>query len=263
MKSRHQYTLQKEVEFTILDHLTLKFLLKKIGQGLVRLWTSTRYWLHKMSFGAFTNIKVSWFKMSLLALMIFIFFKKDLHFQIHMNAPSNAVAVSNSSSNNIEQLGLLPSGFSFGESEDNDKVANSIAALALSKSDVEAYIKRFAKVAIVEQEKFGIPASIKMAQGLLESQAGKGTLATQTNNHFGAPFQAESFGSAWENWRAHSLLITHERSKFKTLLRYGTDYKSWAKGLNDLGYSRQANYGQILIQLIEEYEMYRLDEMKV
>lgn len=259
MKSKHHYTLQREVRYTILDHLTFKFLFKKMTQGFLRLWTAALYWFHKMSFGAFTNVKISWFKLSIVALIVFIFFKKDLHFQVHMNAPAAAMTTAHQVDKETEQMSLLPNILSFGSSDDN--IASVLPAF--EQQDVEAYIKRFAKVAIMEQEKFGIPASVKMAQGILESQAGKGTQLAQTNNHFGLPFQAESFGSAWENWRAHSLLITHESSRFKSLLRYGTDYKSWAKGLNDLGYSKQANYGQALLQIIEQYEIYRLDEMKL
>ncbi|MEL6943556.1 MAG: glucosaminidase domain-containing protein, partial [Bacteroidota bacterium] len=133
----------------------------------------------------------------------------------------------------------------------------------LESNQVEAYIKRFAKVAIMEQQKFGIPASIKMAQGLLESQAGQSNLSKETNNHFGRIFNSESFGTAWESWRAHSQMMTHENSKYRSLLRYGKDYKSWAAGLDNLNYSDYANYGKALIQLIEQYEIHRLDGMKL
>lgn len=141
-----------------------------------------------------------------------------------------------------------------------------------------AYIERFQQVAIWEMEKFGIPASIKMAQGLLESDAGASPLARKANNHFGIKCHSRScrrghcmnreddshkdffriYESAWRGWRAHSELLQAQR--YKQLYQYGNDYKKWAHGLKAAGYATDARYAEKLINVIERYQLYRLDE---
>lgn len=149
-----------------------------------------------------------------------------------------------------------------------------IAAQKKTKKDpfAEAYIKRFAKVAIAEQKKFGIPASIKLAQGLLESNAGKSRLCTMYNNHFGIKCYSKTckkghcsnysddshkdffrtYETAWESWRHHSQFLQGDR--YKHLQALGTDdYKGWAKGLKKAGYATDKNYDKKLIDIIELY----------
>lgn len=142
---------------------------------------------------------------------------------------------------------------------------------------VKKYIRRFMKVAQEEQSKFGIPASISMAQGILESNAGDSRLATKTNNHFGLKCFSKScpkghctnfnddhhkdfflkFGTAWESWRAHSNLLNGKR--YNGLKVHGTDYKAWAKGLKANGYATAKDYDDRLIELIENYNLQLLD----
>ncbi len=144
---------------------------------------------------------------------------------------------------------------------------------------VKAYVRRFRKVAKVEMEKYGIPASVKMAQAIIESNAGRSSLARKNNNHFGVKcfsrtctkghcsnFGDDShkdffrkYGTAWESWRSHSIMIA--TGKYKSLLRYGNDYRKWAKGLKKLGYATAPHYDQTLIETIEKYRLYELDEM--
>lgn len=260
-KSYRQQSLQKEVEYTILDHLTFQLLFRKLMQSVKRIMTVLQFYFHRLTFGTFSQYRVSWFQLAVIAFAVFIFFKKDFHFQVRMKSPV-ADNTDTSASSNAEHMSLAPS-IPWLNSTNSTNQEAGIPSPQLDAIQIESYIKRFAKVAIMEQEKFGIPASIKMAQGLLESQAGKSSLAQQTNNHFGKVFSNESFGTAWESWRAHSQMMTHENSKYRSLLRYGKDYKSWAAGLESLHYSDYANYGQALVELIEEYEMFRLDNMKL
>lgn len=141
----------------------------------------------------------------------------------------------------------------------------------------KSYIRRFRKVARAEMEKFGIPASVKMAQALVESRAGTSRLARENHNHFGIKCFSKSckkghcsnFGddhhkdffriypTAWESWRAHSLMLTQGR--YRKLLDYGTDYRKWAYGLKELGYATDPSYAETLIRTIEEYQLWRLD----
>ena len=149
------------------------------------------------------------------------------------------------------------------------------------------YINAFSSVATEEMQRTGIPASIKLAQALLESEAGKSPLATNANNHFGIKcgrnwdgktyYKTDddtdstgtliescfrSFSSAEESFKAHSEFLSDPR---KTN-RYGflfeldkSDYISWANGLKNAGYATDANYPNKLIRLIEKYDLTRYD----
>ncbi len=144
----------------------------------------------------------------------------------------------------------------------------------------ELYIKKFAKVAQEEMKKYGIPASITIAQGLIESNCGESKLASKNNNHFGikcfsktckkghcSNFEDDShkdffrvYQSSWESYRAHSILLQKDRYKPLYDLK-PTDYKSWAKGLSSAGYATDPKYGEKLIDLIENLQLYRLDKL--
>lgn len=139
------------------------------------------------------------------------------------------------------------------------------------------YIKRFAGVAQEEEKLFGIPASISLAQGILESASGTSTLAVRSNNHFGIKcFEKKckeghctnfsddthkdffiKYNNAWESWRAHSHFLNkkHYRS-----LKKSKNYKSWANGLQNKGYATSKSYAETLINIIEKYKLYQYDE---
>ncbi len=144
----------------------------------------------------------------------------------------------------------------------------------------EAYVNRFSKVAQAEMEKYGIPASIKLAQGLLESNAGNSPIARENNNHFGIKcfsrncrkghcrnFEDDShkdffraYRSAWESFRAHSLMLT-ESERYKPLFALPkNDYRAWATGLAEAGYATDPDYAEKVARLIEELGLQRFDE---
>ncbi|MEM1328765.1 MAG: glucosaminidase domain-containing protein [Bacteroidota bacterium] len=262
MKGKQQQSLQREVEDTILDHLTLPLLLKQLWQSAKRLWMSLSFVWHRLTFGVFSQFKLSLFRVTVIALIVFIFFKKDLQVQVRMNSPEvSEQVIPMTYTENSDRLSVMPNVLSFLGSDKNEEKAATVVP-QINQPTIEAYIKRFAKVAVQEQEKFGIPASIKMAQAILESEAGTND-AAQTHNHFGQPLANQLTSSAWESWRAHSLLFSSEQYPYQQLLQHGKDYKKWAKGLAKLNYSTIPNYDQALIQLIEQYEIYRLDEIKL
>lgn len=147
-----------------------------------------------------------------------------------------------------------------------------------------AYIRRFERVAIAEMEKFGIPASICMAQGLLESNAGQSRMAREINNHFGVKCHSRTcqpghcdnyhddsakdffihYGNAWESWRAHSKLLADPSRRYAQFISScGNDYECWAKGLKRKGYATGKHYDQKLIDLIKKYQLYRLDSKQL
>lgn len=145
------------------------------------------------------------------------------------------------------------------------------------------YIAQYKQIAILEMQRTGIPASIKMAQALLESGAGRSTLARKANNHFGIKcggswngetFYREDddyrngklikscfrkFDSAYDSFMAHSDFLTNQR-RYSFLFELSTeDYKSWARGLRKAGYATDKAYAGKLIEIIEKYELYKLD----
>ncbi|MFS4457386.1 glucosaminidase domain-containing protein [Maribacter sp. 2304DJ31-5] len=142
---------------------------------------------------------------------------------------------------------------------------------------IPEYIKTFSAVAQEEMRIYDIPASITLAQGLLESGYGKGELALKTNNHFGIKchkgWQGDydfhdddekgecfrKYNHPMSSFRDHSIFLT-TRSRYAFLFDYkNTDYKSWAKGLRKAGYATDKKYPQKLIYLIEKHQLYTYD----
>ena len=141
------------------------------------------------------------------------------------------------------------------------------------------YVKRFRAIAQTEMKKYGIPASITLAQGLLESDAGGSRLAKQNHNHFGikcfskhcrkghcSNFTDDShkdffrkYNNVWESYRAHSLFLQQSRYKHLSRLK-STDYKGWAHGLRKAGYATDKRYANKLIQLIQVMKLNQYDK---
>ncbi len=150
------------------------------------------------------------------------------------------------------------------------------AVQAQQKITAEEYIEIYKDLAISEMKRSGIPASITLAQGMLESANGNSRLATQANNHFGIKCHDwegdriyhddnaagecfRNYKSAKESYLDHTdFLMT--RSRYGFLFNYkSTDYKNWAKGLREAGYATNPNYPQLLINLIERYDLHQYD----
>ena len=109
----------------------------------------------------------------------------------------------------------------------------------------EEYIDRYKSIAVAHMERYGIPASITMAQGILESDCGNSWLSLQSNNHFGIKCK--------RNW-------TGDKVYYDSLFAYSSDdYKSWARGLKAAGYATAPDYAQRLTRIIEENQLYLLD----
>ena len=142
----------------------------------------------------------------------------------------------------------------------------------------EAYIKKYRELAVHEMKKHHIPASITLAQGLLESGAGRSSLARESNNHFGikcggnwrgksvrydddAPRECfRAYRSVKDSYSDHSeFLRKGARYAFLFKLKI-TDYKGWARGLKTAGYATDPNYANRLINIIELYDLDRYDE---
>ena len=144
--------------------------------------------------------------------------------------------------------------------------------------NTEDYVKYYSNIAMDEMVQFGIPASITLAQGILESGAGKGRLAVQANNHFGIKCHDwngkkiyhdddeeqecfRKYDNPEYSYRDHSLFLTN-RGRYSFLFDLKRDdYKQWAKGLKKAGYATDPKYPQKLIDLIERYELYKYDNI--
>lgn len=144
-------------------------------------------------------------------------------------------------------------------------------------SDLE-YIKRYKGIAILEMKLFRIPASVILAQALVESAGGTSELATKANNHFGIKCKEEWFGesylhsdnkrdecfrkypSVFESYRDHSVFLSG-RKRYAFLFKLDIhDYCNWAKGLSTAGYATDPNYEIKLIAKIELYNLSALDK---
>ncbi|MCC6815036.1 MAG: glucosaminidase domain-containing protein [Saprospiraceae bacterium] len=149
----------------------------------------------------------------------------------------------------------------------------------------EGYIEQYKAIAIREMNRTGIPASIKMAQGIMESMSGRSELAVNANNHFGIKCKPgwdgdtyqykdddfdvkgelvhscfRKYSAAEQSYLDHSEFLLN-RKRYKVLFEYGkTDYVSWAKGLQACGYATDPNYAIKLIEAIERYKLYRFDQ---
>ena len=147
-----------------------------------------------------------------------------------------------------------------------------------SQNKTEAYIKKYSQIAIDEMHKYSIPASITLAQGILESGNGESLLASKGNNHFGIKCHDNWDGETIiedddekgecfrkyikveDSFRDHSLFLT-ERERYASLFLLSlTNYKAWAKGLKKSGYATNPEYATLLINLIEKYDLYRFDK---
>lgn len=151
------------------------------------------------------------------------------------------------------------------------------AAGAQSRTTKEEYIDRYKSIAVEHMERYGIPASITMAQGLLESDAGNSLLSRKSNNHFGIKCKRNwtgdkvyhdddakgecfrSYPSVEASYRDHAEFLDTQ-PRYDSLFAYGPDdYRNWARGLKAAGYATAPDYAQRLVRIIEEYQLYLLD----
>ncbi len=165
-------------------------------------------------------------------------------------------------------------------------VAICLTAIVFSSSaqvrwnaEYQAYIDQYKDIAIEEMAQYHIPASITLAQGLLESGAGKSYLSRQGNNHFGIKSHGWSgrtirhdddkkqelfraYDNPRESYEDHSRFLANRERYQRLFSLHITDYKGWANGLKACGYATNPKYAQRLISIIETYKLYEYDQMK-
>lgn len=245
-----------------LDALPLSALLRQIWLRLRRQWLSVRFRTAQVA------TKKTALKIGVVLFVAYGLFFRD----VSLFSPDDHQFAS-------ESIGPSMGKSLFGKSG-KERTANEAApvgARQLTREMAETYISRFHPIAVAEMRRYGIPASISLAQGLVESRAGASKLAVRNNNHFGikcfsrrcrkghcSNFTDDThkdffriFASPWESWRAHSLMISTGR--YARLKKYGRDYRKWAYGLKSLGYATDATYADKLVEMIEAYELQQYD----
>ncbi len=140
------------------------------------------------------------------------------------------------------------------------------------------YVRKYAPLAVLEMHKYDIPASITLAQGILESGNGRSQLASKSNNHFGIKCHVgwkgekvyhddDEKGECFRKYKFvetsyedHSEFLSGRRRYANLFKLRKTDYKGWAKGLKKAGYATDKKYPNKLIKIIQEYELYEFDK---
>lgn len=259
--------------------------------------TPVQYVLHHVFPVVRDRFRRYWFQCAFAGILSFAFFQKEFRVQVAWDEASPAAALpepgpvfratrQESPPMNVSLLQPRRAEASprAVPVEEENKETGTVPAAALPASEAEktklqeAYIKRYAAVAQEEMGRYGIPASITLAQGLLESNAGQSPLATTANNHFGIKcfsrrcykghcrnYSDDShkdffrvYPNAWESFRAHSLFL--QKPRYQPLFRLGKrDYRGWAHGLTKAGYATDPGYGDKLIRMIERFELHRYD----
>ncbi len=241
---------------------------------------------------------VFWMRLGFLALILYVILHKDISIDLEFyRATQDKMAANVSGGLSGEAKAIHASekeskafAVKKAKSQSDDNLANTFSNMLFDDNDVTkaereekrrkmlAYVKLYADLAKEEMRRSGIPASITLAQGLLESDAGESRLAVQNNNHFGLKCFSRTcrrghctnytddshkdffrkFRNPAESFKAHSNLLQGERYKF--LYQYKkTDYVSWAKGLKQAGYATDPLYDQKLINLIKELDLHSYD----
>lgn len=257
------------------------------------------------------NVRKYWLRIVLLGVAIYLVHEKDLAIDLQLsNIPAAAIQFGDIVETPVT-AGAQPASLRFPPPEPEpaearpsgygtqpvnvSNLANTYSNLSDSQKGVPGsedaalraekrrkqlkYVKRFAEVAQSEMEQYGIPASITLAQGLLESNVGESKLATHNKNHFGIKCFSRSckkghcsnftddshkdffriYKSSWESYRAHSLLLKSS-DRYRSLFQlHRQDYRGWAHGLTKAGYATDKQYGQKLINLIDDLGLHQYD----
>ncbi len=155
----------------------------------------------------------------------------------------------------------------------------SFATMQAQKQTTEEYIVKYKLIAIYEMLEYKIPASITLAQGILESGSGNSRLAKKANNHFGIKCHSDwkgkkvyhdddekhecfrKYPQAEDSYRDHSLFLSKKKRYASLFDLKMTNYKGWAKGLKKAGYATNPKYPKRLIDLIERYHLDKYDKV--
>ncbi len=222
---------------------------------------------------------------------------KDVNFQVNLQSPLNDVedagelksdlpkpekpaplekpkekGLSKNKSSKGSSLASFVSLFSRkGKDNQEKQLHKKISLEEIPEEEIEKYIERFSNVAVSEKRKYGIPASIILANGIYQSAAGNSEIAKNANNHFHIlcgnewdgnmkDFDGQCFRkyeSAWASFRGHSQFVSEKCRSLKGLPH--SDYKSWAEGLSHLGFNDDRQLSKGLVRIIKKYNLDKYD----
>jgi flagellum-specific peptidoglycan hydrolase FlgJ len=170
-----------------------------------------------------------------------------------------------------------PTAKNYPSTNNTTEVIQSTSKTVVTSDLINNYVLQYKEIAVGNMKTYGIPASIILAQGILESGAGRGDLAMEANNHFGIKCHKDWLGEsvrhdddsaqecfrkypqASESYRDHALFLVG-KNRYAVLFTYEKDdYKAWAKGLRACGYATDPNYPEKLISYIERYNLHQYD----
>ncbi|MCP9237306.1 glucosaminidase domain-containing protein [Lewinella sp. JB7] len=193
-----------------------------------------------------TRLRLTWFRIGLIALAAFVFTQKQIDFTLSVGAEGLGVAADADRApvTRTSTLSMLPGS--------STAAAPAWDVNSFDAATVRAYINRFDRVARTEEEKYNIPAPAKMAMAILESEAGGHHAAVKDNNHFPLANTAKYYDNAWSSWRAHSESLNR---RYPELAHESVNYQQWIAALDRSGYSRDARYGQKLLRIIERFDL--------
>ncbi|MCC6460846.1 MAG: glucosaminidase domain-containing protein [Saprospiraceae bacterium] len=264
-----------------LDAVPLRLLLRQIYQRFRRTWIAFCFQANRYTLGIFhqqTALKLGTLLVVGYALLfsqreLWIFSSNPAGLESGAGPVETALEVS--TDGNSHSISWKPRKKDKVQEKKNQ--AAPVSASSLGTGATAEYIRRYSKIAITEMKRYGIPASISLAQGLVESRSGSSKLATRNNNHFGMKCFSRNCGKGhcsnfaddhhkdffrifknpWDSWRAHSQMLANGR--YLRLKKYGRDYRKWAQGLEQLGYATDRSYSEKLIGVIEKYDLHRFD----
>lgn len=247
--------------FNPVPRMSLKEEASRVVQAVGQWVLSMRYGfaggdpLPRLRDGAYAVMqRLPWWKIGLLVLAVFVVLKKDIQFSIDMKAPVGAAPKDEESStarSDVDEMTMArPTALKSGES------FRPALPSELENEDVRTYVDRYADIALAEKEKYGIPASVLLGHALMESHAGRHPAVAERHNHFGSAFAGRSFANDRESWRAFCSLLYQEYPAF---FDDKMDYREWAAALYRSGLSNLHRYDRKLIEVIEKYQLYLLD----
>ena len=258
------------------NNQTFKDWVNHFVTGYNRIKIEIHHLLERKTFGLFSKVGgMTFVKVCIITIIMFFILKEDIALDFKM---ANFASVNSKE----EKMHANEPKRNFTTPASLGTVVNDFAPAApedLRENQVRNYIEHFTKTAVGEMDKYGIPASISMAQAIIESRSGTSILAVKNNNHFGVKCFSKTcpdghcsnftddhhkdffrkYPGSWQSWREHSEFLM--KNSYKRLLKYGKNYRSWAVGLREIGYATDQTYDKKLIAVIERYDLQKLDDL--
>jgi flagellum-specific peptidoglycan hydrolase FlgJ len=239
-------------------------------------------------------LRRNWFKLFVVGLFLFLMFKKDFSFKIDLRSPLRKEVQEGRDLMPVQQppdrssqerytealpsqeeVGQQSSAFNLnpisGSRKSHKRIFQEFEQI--DPTTIAAFIQRFGHVAVSERKKYGVPASLILANGLLISKAGTSEMSRSGHNYFGLGCTEDWIGeqgfyggtcfrhyeNAWTSFRDHSLFLTTGKlSKLSSLGR--DDYKAWARALDKEGFYEHKNTDEAILQIIKRYQLDRFDQ---